>query len=438
MRTKFRSKAGVLVISILVLLIMVLPLMTACAEKEVGPKPPTPPPTEKKVLWSASIDITGPLSELGAESLKGIVDCVKYINENELAGPGITVEFMWEDSQYKTPIAISTYRRGVERGASAYFSYSSGDKLAISPMCERDKVCLVAFGGGYTGNYPARYNFSKSAPYVANMAAMADYVMANWKEARAPVIGFVAWDNPLGNQVKILVPYLKEKGFKVIEEVQYIPLICTDATTQLMALDKAGVDFIMMCTTPQGTSQVLKDAKRLGLTPRIQILMAGGSYIDATLRLAGDALDGNIIGEYECVPQGDMDKPMVKKMVEYAHKCRGAEYEPGFTYLDGWQVGLVAAEATRLAIEAVGYDNFNGEALKKQGFERISNWNTGLAAPITITSDDHTTTTATRLWTTDKGKYICLTPEWMLPPLVLPPEYRAICTCPNLWHPKGE
>ena len=67
-------------------------------------------------------------------------------------------------------------------------------------------------------------------------------------------------------------------------------------------------------------------------------------------------------------------------------------------------MGEIAVQAIRQTLKKVGYDNLNGENLKKYGFDAIKDWEGNVHPKTTITSANQTTARLNRAYRYKDGK----------------------------------
>ncbi len=399
----------------------------------------------KEILFTGTPGVTGPLADISGPQQQGTEDGIKYANEKGLFGSGVKVKFKWQDSQYKVSVTVPAFNKFIEEGTMLHITYSTGDSDAIKEMAAKAHVPVIDTGYGTSPHFPPGYCFGHATTYHETLAVLGQYWLSEWKKSgktKPPKLGILTWDNPFGRSYEIAIPYLVELGWEVIPQVQYCATFPTDVTSQLAALNKADADFIVSCLVPMPWSTVLKDAERLGLKNKIKFGCLTGAFADQVIRGAGKAS----IGAYACLSERlwtETNVTMVREVLEYSKKLRGADYKPGYCYIQSFHSALMAARGTKLAVDSVGLDKLDGKAIKENGLEKIKNWDSGLAPPLTFDKNEREGSRQARVWTFVEGvdpifggniTMKCLTPEWLSSPRIVPAEYLTVF--PQAWKPK--
>ena len=115
--------------------------------------------------------------------------------------------------------------------------------------------------------------FSQPAPYVNQAGAFIDYFMAKiWKKKTKPKFSWLTWDHPAGRApiTPEVEAYIKSKGVEIVG-AEFIPMVPTDMTPQLLRLKRKKVDVVYGCAYHNAYAVVLKDAKKLGLRRKFTI-----------------------------------------------------------------------------------------------------------------------------------------------------------------------
>jgi len=94
---------------------------------------------ESKIKIGILVPLTGPIAEYGQAIVRGI-----QLAEKELH-PRFT--FLFEDTQYQTPQAISAYEKVRQSGATIIYQWGSAPAETLSNLSERYKLPLIVWTG---------------------------------------------------------------------------------------------------------------------------------------------------------------------------------------------------------------------------------------------------------------------------------------------------
>jgi len=224
-------------------------------------------------------------------------------------------------------------------------------------------------------------------------------VKETWKDgSRKPKVAFIYADNGYGRApIEAGRLYAKEIGIDLVDE-EVIPTVLTDATSQLLTMQKKDPDFAYINTNTQWVPVVLKDSYKLGLKTKYVVNNYG--LDERTPRLAGDAAEG-AIGIQDVAFWGD-NVPGMKTLMDFHAKHHGSDTHAA-PYMRGWLWVIVAAEAIKRA-----GPNPTGESVKNalESLREFDTW--GLTPPFTYTNEDHRPTNRARLVQIKGGKVTLL------------------------------
>jgi branched-chain amino acid transport system substrate-binding protein len=347
------------------------------------------------------VDLTGPTSDQGKGIAQGRIDAVQYFNEHGGIN-GKKIELVSVEYGFQPPRAVAAYKKFVEEDkVLAVLGYGTPDTEALRPYITKDKMPYLSgsFSGHLTDPKQTPYNFPGGIDYSSQMRIFINYVKETWTDAsRKPRVAFIYADNAAGRApIEAGRKYAKEIGVDLVDE-EVIPTVLTDATSQLLTMQKKEPDFAFITTNTQWAPVVLKDSYKLGLKTKYVVWNYG--FDERTPRLAGEAAEG-LIGIADIAFWGDEVTGM-KILMEFHNK-----YHPNDTheapYMRGWLWTLLAVEAIKRA-----GDNLTGEGVKKamESLQNFDPW--GLTPPFTYTSDDHRPTTKARLYVIQGGKLVPL------------------------------
>src|SRR5713101_5167980 len=325
------------------------------------------------------VDLTGPTSDQGKDIAQGRIDATQYLNEKGGVN-GRKLELISVEYGFQPPRAVAAYKKFVEDDkVLLVLGYGTPDTEALRPYITKDKVPYIS--GSYSGHLTdpkmTPYNFPGGIDYTSQIRIFLNWVKEGWKDtSRKPKVAFIFADNAYGRApIESGRNYAKDVGVDLVDE-EVIPTVLTDATSQLLTMQKKNPDFAYINTNTQWVPVVLKDSYKLGLKTTYVVNNYG--LDERTPKLAGDAAEG-VIGIQDVAYWGD-NVPGMKILMEFHAKHHGGDVHAS-PYMRGWLWVIVAAEAIKRA-----GPNPTGETIKN-ALETLKEFDTwGLTPPFTYTS----------------------------------------------------
>ncbi len=345
------------------------------------------------------VDLTGPTSDQGKDIAQGRIDAVQYLNERGGIN-GRKIELVSVEYGFQPPRAVAAYKRFIEEDrVLLVLGYGTPDTEALRPFITKDKIPYLSgsYSGHLTDPRQTPYNFPGGIDYTSQIRIFLNYVRETWKDpSRKPRVAFIYADNAYGRApIESGRKYAPEVGVDLVDE-EVIPTVLTDATSQLLTMQKKDPDFAYINTNTQWVPVVLKDSYKLGL--RTKYVVNNYGLDERTPKLAGDAAEG-VIGIQDVAYWGD-NVPGMKILMEFHAKHHGGDVHAS-PYMRGWLWVIVAAEAIKRA-----GPNPTGETIKN-ALETLKEFDTwGLTPPFTYTSEDHRPTNRARLVQIKGGKVV--------------------------------
>jgi branched-chain amino acid transport system substrate-binding protein len=359
----------------------------------------TPADAQSTIKIGNLVDLTGPTSDQGKDIAQGRNDAVEYINEHGGIN-GKKLELVSVEYGYQPPRAVAAYKKFVEDDkVLMVLGYGTPDTEALRPFITKDKVPYIS--GSYSGHLtdPSKtpYNFPGGIDYTSQIRMFLNYVKETWKDtSRKPRVAFIYADNAYGRApIEAGREYAKEIGVDLVDE-EVIPTVLTDATSQLLTMQKKDPDYAYINTNTQWVPVVLKDSLKLGLKTKYVVNNYG--IDERTPKLAGEAAEG-VMGFQDVAYWGE-NVPGMKTLVDFNQKHHGGVVRAS-PYMRGWLWVIIAAEAIKRA-----GPNPTGESVKK-ALESLKDFDTwGLTPPFTYTNEDHRPTNRARLVMVKDGKIV--------------------------------
>jgi len=347
------------------------------------------------------VDLTGPTSDQGKDIAQGRIDAVQYFNERGGVN-GKKIELVSVEYGYQPPRAVAAYKRFVETDkVLLVLGYGTPDTEALRPYITKDKMPYVSgsYSGHLTDPRQTPYNFPGGIDYTSQIRIFLNYVKETWTDTtRKPRVAFIYADNGYGRApIEAGRGYAKEVGVDLVDE-EVIPTVLTDATSQLLTMQKKDPDFVYINTNTQWVPVVLKDSYKLGIKTKYVVNNYG--IDERTPKLAGEAAEG-VIGIQDVAYWGE-NVPGMKTLMDFNQKYHGGEAHAS-PYMRGWLWVIVSVEAIKRA-----GDNLTGESVKK-ALESLKDFDTwGITPPFTYTNEDHRPTNRARLVQVKDGKVVQL------------------------------
>lgn len=325
-------------------------------------------------------DMTGPVTAITVPMANGVKNYFRHINEQGGIN-GRKIKVYHEDDRYSVPNTFAAFKKLVykDKILAAILITQTAGITALMPHYQKEKLPIISVSTAQVMTTPVkRYVFTVKDTYENGSKIAVDYIMKDLN-AKNPIIGIVRMDNDSGkmgaNGVKEAA---KHYGFSYHEEA--IAPGAIDATSQVLNMSRAKVDYVLILGSDGTAITFLKSARSMGYKPK-KFIGTLFSNSEPIVKTGGKSAE-NFICENPFVSWGDKS-PGMKKMMEITER-----YVPGkeqtVDHTLGWVKGMVFAEGMKRA----GKD-LNSESLV-DGMESIKDFDTGgLTGPITYGPDDH-------------------------------------------------
>ena len=344
----------------------------------------------KTLYVGGTYALTGAFAEDTAAALAANEDYIKYVNETKKLAPwreekrpaDITLEVMWRDDELKASKAMTIYEELKAKGMLVFRVSSSPAALALTDRLHEDRIGAVSMASGSYLLKPPQTIFPHYPIYTDSSAAIADWFLENWKEARKPRVAYLTADNAMGRSVVVpeLTNYLKEVGYDFVGS-QFVPLVpTTPPTTQLLWLKKNKVDLTCGVMIDPGSQPTIKEAVRLDMGPhlghKITFGFATPTHLEVMIRAMGGKLSEGVAVAGDFPPRDDPGLGM-KFLHELQDRYRPDKKIIHTIYVQGMLESMIQVEALRLALQKVPFDKLKSVDVLEQGFHRIKNLDTG-------------------------------------------------------------
>ena len=344
----------------------------------------------KTVYVGGTMSLTGPYAEDSAAILAAYEDYVKYVNETKRLAPwrnekwpaDITIELLWRDDELKPAKALTIYEELKAKGILVYRASGSPTALALKDRLKQDGFGAPSMSTGAFLMTPPGTILTYYPIYTDDLAAVADWFKANWKEKRKPRVAYLTADNAMGKSIEIpqMEAYLKNAGYEFVG-IQYVPLVPTSPpTTQLMWLKQNNVDLALGIMVNPGSQPTVKEMVRLGMGPyqpyKLTFACGTPSHLPVFAGAMGELGDGFVVaGGFP--PWDELTTPGVKFQVDLQKKYHPNKWFSHSQYMGGTLEAMTQVEALRLAMQKMPLEKLKPVDVLNNGFYQIKNLETG-------------------------------------------------------------
>ncbi len=409
-----KNKSIMLVIAVCLMIIATLPVISACGTKaqpgqvlKVGIMTPT----------------TGIAAEKGVPLRDANLDCIEYIN-TELGGvSGYKIEAFNLDSQYKADQAIANIKQFMDGGCLFFTTSSSTEMDYVREIANRAEFPgLVAYPS--PSNYhPPQHIYGQTPDYGDDWIAFTNYYLKNiWKGSGKPKMALHLLNNPTGAGAKNAAKAMADKlGVEIIATEEHAATTISEMES-LTRIKAANPDVLYISSTPKPAGIIVKNAKELGLYPKMTVGMCHAAMVKSLIDLAGADIVEGVYGTFPTVMWTE-NVPAMAKMTEYVKRLHPKD-EGNAEYIAAWAQSLVIAEILKNAVKNVGYDKLAKadvnawRAIEKSGFQKLDGYDVGgLQGAVKYSAGDNRLTKFNRVYRVVNGVIGSPSP-WVEAPLV--------------------
>jgi len=353
-------------------------------------------PDEKVVRIGIHAMLTGPIATFGVPPSYGLIDSLRYINEQGGIN-GVKIGIEWEDSRAEVPRVIAAHKRFVGRGVVVEWGTIGTTDDTLAMLCPKDRLPALIYDAfrPQTWTGPVNWVFGIAPTWESVAVALGGFMVKKWHEEHpeeadhiVTVAGIVSHDPAARAMSDSLIELLPSFGGKCVGCEYLATFGVIDTSTEWLRTMARNPDWVYVHQVGAGMTVTMKDGARLGYKEKGIKIMASPGTLDALsgrviVKEAGGAYTGLVSGVSTMT-----DLPGLKPILEKAAQWRGYKPEQvSLAYIAGWCNSMIMAEAARMAIEGVGYENVDGQAVRDA--LASMNFDTGLMPhPVTM-SDQH-------------------------------------------------
>ncbi|MCX7634604.1 MAG: ABC transporter substrate-binding protein [Syntrophales bacterium] len=364
------------------------------------------PVAAKNIKVGAAINMTGPASTWGQYHAKGQQDYFRYVNEVKGGVAGRKIEMILVDTAYKVPEAVAAVRKfAVQDQVDMIATWGAGEGLAAKPIIQKYKIPTINYSTSWEIlEKPIDYMYLPFGSYRMDCYAILDYIKATHKGKEAPKVGLLTFNNAYGRSIhQPSREYAAKIGINIVA-IEEFPPKTVDLTTELLRLQKSGVEYVFMQMLPAAIITTFKSADRINYHPKFF-----GTWTSTDpdfFKLGKGLIKDRLIMQFPGGLPSD-NKPGVKIMKELWKRYRTVTSFDA-SYWEGVVVGMIMERAFVRAHEK--YGDINRDTINR-AMETFHNEDFGgLVPPITYTPTDHSASFQARIVKVQEdGSYIPLT-----------------------------
>lgn len=381
---------------------LLVSLAYGCAakpEKEVPAK--VPDVLERQpigtVRYFTITDLTGPTADSAIPHFNGVIDVFKDVNENggiiyndPKTGrqERVIIEYDWGDCKATVGPVPALYDRlsaASPKPIVSFLGVTSAGEVS-KPWLKRDKIVTIGTAS-QAQLVPPEWIFVIMAGYQDYACAAASWAISDWKakgRTDKPDWGWWSLDIAYGKApiTSASEAFIKNLGFN-IAGFWAMPWSPVDTSAQINAMLKAGVDYAYGNLVNVQQTVAMKDATRLGVKDKIQIIANPWSLNENIEKTAGTDADG-LVGPCFLPLPTDLDRPGVKKAydltLKYGHTW-------GSDALAGVGMGRVFVHWLTRALEINGYP-ITGDDVYKIATDSKEAIDIGWLSPVNWSPDE--------------------------------------------------
>jgi branched-chain amino acid transport system substrate-binding protein len=352
------------------------------------------------------IPYTGSQTAKGIPMGDGVLDAIKYIND-ELGGVmGYKIDPVWRDSGYDTAKAATIMNEFLSNGCLLFTTQASGMMTAMMGLANDAKFPGFTVYSAPAITHPALHIYAQTPDYGDDWAAFSKYYLANiWKGTGRPKMAMMILNNSTGYGARDAANSLAAKlGIDIVATEEHTPTL-TDATESLVRVRAKSPNVVYISSTPPTAAIVIKNLVTLGMYPGVTVGMGHGSTTKALVDAVGNnnSVEG-IYGVFPTVSWGENVSGMAK-MTEYCQKLHPNDYGNA-DYITAWNEGLIIGEILKQAIINTpgGAAALTPQNVESYGFKKLNNYDvSGLQGPATYVVGDNRLSKAVRIFQIKSG-----------------------------------
>ena len=376
-------KARIYLFALMIVLLVATFTTTAAAKPAINP-------SLSKITIGLMDDYTGAFAGLCRDRRDGLLDYVKYLND-ELGGiQGHEVAVKVFNNKLNPIQALLGWDTLRDAGAPVIVSWLSVFIPPVWQAAQKDRIPLFTSAGHFGLVYPKQpsYYFARAPQVAALFQSTFDLIAQDWAKkgkSGTPKVGVDVMDATTMPKMarKIVAFQNKKRGWQNVTftTTSRAP---ADVTTQVLTMKNAGVEYLHIVGTGVSSIAWIKELDRQNFHPMV---FGNFSFAENTYKATGN-LGIGIVSYQVNAQYTDTDLPLIK----LSHKVN-AIYHPEITtrngdYVGGFTDAAAVFHVLDKAVTAAGSAKVTGQMVKT-AFETTRNFDPGIGAGYTWTPNDH-------------------------------------------------
>ncbi|MEL7561768.1 ABC transporter substrate-binding protein [Dehalogenimonas sp. 4OHTPN] len=406
---KGNSLARKLSVILLTIIVAGLPVLAAgCGDDNGGGQTTAPTSTVKQPLKIGIMyPQTGVAAAKGQPMAAGVLDAIKYINEEKGGVLGHQIEVISRDNGYDAAKATTIINEFISSKALMFTTQASAMMSVVMGIANEASLPGFTVFSAPSITQPAKHIYAQMPDYGDGWAIFADYYIKNvWKGTGKPKMALMLLNNSTGYGAKDAADKLAATmGIEIVAIEEHTSTTANEieALTRIAAKNP---DVIFISSTPQPTSIIVKGIRDIQATGKFAGLTIGcghASYTSQLVDLAGAAKVEGVYGVFPTVSWGENVAGMAK-MTEYVNKYH-PDFKNNMDYITAWAEGLLIAKILETAIQNTpgGAANLTPANVEKYGFQMLNYDVEGLHGPVKYTAGDNRLSKGMRVFQVKSG-----------------------------------
>jgi branched-chain amino acid transport system substrate-binding protein len=405
---------------VLALIVAALPILAAgCGEDNPGGQTTNPTDGVKAPLKVGIMyPQTGAAAAKGQPMAAGVLDAIKYINEEKGGVLGHKIEVIGggRDNGYDAAKATTIINEFISNKALLFTTQASAMMSVVAGIANEASLPGFTVFSAPTITQPAKHIYAQMPDYGDGWAIFADYYMKNvWKGTGKPKMALMLLNNPTGSGAKDAANKLAAgMGIEIIAIEEHTSTTSNEIEA-LTRISSKNPDVIFISSTPQPSSVIVKGIRDIQATGKLANVTIGAGHASFTSQLvdlAGAAKVEGVYGVFPTVNWGENVAGMAK-MNEYVNKYH-PDFKNNMDYITAWAEGLLIAEILESAILNTpgGAANLSPANVEKYGFQMLNYDVEGLHGPVKYTAGDNRLSKGMRVFQVKSG-IITAVSDWI-------------------------
>ncbi|TFG45666.1 MAG: ABC transporter substrate-binding protein [Dehalococcoidia bacterium] len=406
------KKLSVMVLTLVFVSLPVLAAGCGTNDEDVDPTVTVKQPLKVGVMYPQ----TGVAASKGAPMAAGVLDAIKYVND-ELGGVlGHQIEVIGRDNGYNAATATTIINQFISSDALMFTTQASAMMTAVMGIANEALLPGFAVFSTPSITQPAQHIYAQMPDYGDGWAVFAQYYLDNiWEGTGMPKMALMLLNNSTGAGAQVAAEKLAAgMGIEIVAIEEHTSTTSNEIEA-LTRISANNPDVIFISSTPQPTSVIVKNIRDLQANDKYAGVTIGcghASFTSELVTLAGANKAEGVYGVFPTVSWGD-DVAGMAKMTEYLQNNH-PEYANNMDYITTWAEGLLIAKILETAIQNTpgGVDNLTPENVEKYGFQMLEYDVEGLHGPVSYTPGDNRLSKGMRVFEVQSG-IITAVSEWI-------------------------